>query len=366
MATISAVGRVVKRLTNKRLLDYMCPEPKAKGGTDFAKQTRAPMTQTDSDILAAPHVLEYPYTRSTGPVIGRFLTGLRERRMEGVRASDGRVIVPPAEYDPVTSEPLEEFVEVGQAGVVTTWAWVYHPRPKHPLDRPFAWALIRLDGADTGMLHAVDAGDPVRMKTGMRVRARWRDEAQGEIQDIACFEPEEGLAQAQRIAACVSTEPEPVRKIRTPIRLDYIITAGEAQSRFLRGVASGKILGQRCPQCEKVYVPPRGACPTCGVPTAEDVELGHKGTVTTFCVVNIPFAGSVEIPYVCASVLLDGADVTLFHLVQEVPVDEVRMGMRVEAVWVPRDELAPTLESIMHFRPTGEPDAPYESYKDKM
>jgi hypothetical protein len=324
------------------------------------------MTQTESEILAAPHVLEYPYTRSTGPVIGRFLTGLRERRIEGVRASDLRVIVPPAEYDPVTSEPLADFVEVGQAGVVTTWAWVYNPRPKHPLDRPFAWALIRLDGADTAMLHAVDAGDPSRMKTGMRVRVRWREETTGEIQDIACFVPEQDGPGHSPTPSNETTDGDPVRKIRTPIRLDYTITAGEAQSRFLRGVAAGKILGQRCPECEKVYVPPRGACPTCGVPTTDDVELGHTGTVTTFCVVNIPFAGSIEVPYVCASVLLDGADVTLFHLVQEVPVDEVRMGMRVEAVWMPREELAPTLESIRHFRPTGDPDAPYESYKDKM
>jgi hypothetical protein len=214
------------------------------------------------------------------------------------------------------------------------------------------------------MLHAVDAGDALRMKTGMRVRVRWREETSGEIQDIACFVPEEDAPDAAAVPT--AKDNEPVRKIRTPIRLDYTITAGKAQSRFLRGIAAGKVLGQRCPVCEKVYVPPRGACPTCGVPTTDDVQLANTGTITTFCVVNIPFAGSIEVPYVCASVLLDGADVTLFHLVQEVPVEEVRMGMRVEAVWVPRDELAPTLESIRHFRPTGEPDAPYQSYKDKM
>jgi len=160
---------------------------------------------------------------------------------------------------------------------------------------------------------------------------------------------------------------DPVRSIRTPIRLDYTMTAGEAQSRFLRQIANGRIFGQRCPECEKVYVPARGCCPTCGVATRDEVELGTKGTVTTFCIVNIPFAGAaIPIPYVCASVLLDGADVTLFHLVQDVPVEEVRMGMRVEAVWAPPAERGPTLESIKYFRPTGDPDAPYESYKDRM
>ncbi len=146
----------------------------------------------DTDVLVAPNILEYPYTRTVGPVLGRFMTGLRDGRIEGVRAKDGRVLVPPTEYDPVTSESLDQFVEVGQAGVVTTWAWVSEPRPPHPLERPFAWALIRLDGADTALLHVVDAGDESKMATGMRVRVRWRDQRVGEIQDIACFVPEEG------------------------------------------------------------------------------------------------------------------------------------------------------------------------------
>jgi uncharacterized protein len=146
----------------------------------------------DSEVLEAPNILEYPYTRTTGPVIGRFMTGLRDGRIEGIRASDGRVIVPPTEYDPTTGEDLapDAMVEVGQAGVVTTWAWVVEPREKHPLDRPFAFALIRLDGADTAMLHVVDAVDEAAMSTGMRVRVQWREEREGHIRDIARFVPE--------------------------------------------------------------------------------------------------------------------------------------------------------------------------------
>ena len=140
--------------------------------------------------LTAPHVLEYPYTRSVGPVLGRFFAGLRERRIEGIRSRSGRVLVPPQEYDPETAETLDDWVAVGDAGVVTTWAWVSEPRRNHPLDHAFAFALIRLDGADSAMLHAVDAVDESRMSTGMRVRARWRDETRGDIHDIVCFEPE--------------------------------------------------------------------------------------------------------------------------------------------------------------------------------
>ena len=144
-----------------------------------------------NEVLVAPNILEYPYTRTVGPVLGKFLTELRGGRVIGIRTVDGRVMVPPAEYDPETGEELSEFVDVGDAGVVTTWSWVSQPRAKHPLDRPFAWALIRLDGADTAMLHAVDAGAETNMATGMRVKARWRDERVGEIRDIDCFVPEE-------------------------------------------------------------------------------------------------------------------------------------------------------------------------------
>jgi len=144
----------------------------------------------ETQVLTALHVLEYPYKRSVGPVIGRFLTGLRDKKLEGIRGSDGRVIVPPVEYDPQTAAELSEFIAVGPAGVVTTWAWIAEPRPNNPLQKAFAWALIRLDGADTALLHAVDAGDETRMKTGMRVKPRWREERTGHILDIECFEPE--------------------------------------------------------------------------------------------------------------------------------------------------------------------------------
>ena len=156
-----------------------------------------------------------------------------------------------------------------------------------------------------------------------------------------------------------------VEEIQTPIRLEYTYAAGRATSRFLVGIARGKILGQRCPSCSKVYVPPRGGCPRCGVPTEEEVEVSSRGTLTTFCIVNLPFFGQrIKPPYVCATVLLDGADIGIFHLIQEIPAGEVRMGLRVEAVWVDPDERRPSLESIRYFRPTGEPDVPLERLED--
>lgn len=142
--------------------------------------------------LSQDFELGFTYTRSTGPVVGRFLTGLRERRIEGVRASDGRVIVPPLEYDPDTAEALGEFVEVGQSGEIVSWCWVTEPRRAHPLQSPFAWALIRLDGADVPLVHCVAAPGEGALASGARVRVRWAEETRGHILDIQCFELEEG------------------------------------------------------------------------------------------------------------------------------------------------------------------------------
>ena len=140
--------------------------------------------------------------------------------------------------------------------------------------------------------------------------------------------------------------------IVTPTRLEYTYSAGTAATRYLRHIAEGRFVGQRCPTCTKVYVPPRGSCPTCGVPTDEEVEVSQQGTITAFCIVNIPFAGqAVECPYVSATIQLDGADIGFYHLIQEVPYDQIHIGMRVEAVWKPREEWGPTTESIAHFRP---------------
>jgi len=142
------------------------------------------MTAKMEPALTASHKLEYTYKRSLGPVLSRFFTGLRDRQILGVKRPDGSVMVPPKEYDPDTSASLDELVEVADEGVVTSWAWVAKPRVQQPLDHPFAYALVQLDGSSTPFLHVVDSGDEGAMSTGMRVKARWADEPQGMITDF--------------------------------------------------------------------------------------------------------------------------------------------------------------------------------------
>ncbi|MEQ6899553.1 OB-fold domain-containing protein [Nocardioides sp. YIM 152588] len=322
-----------------------------------------------SRTLSAPVTVSFDYTRSVGPVIGRFLAGLRDGTFVGARTSDGRVVIPPPEFDPATHAATTDFVTLAPTGTVTSWTWVSEPVAGQPFDRPFAFALVTLDGATAPMLHAVDVASPEEMSTGMRVSARWAAERTGAVTDFV-FEPEVPTGTSQVVEpAETPTEPvtEPVTGIVTPTSLDYTYAASPEESAFFRGLAEGRILGQRCPACRKVYVPPRPACPTDGVPTEEEVELSDTGTVTTFCIVNVPFLGQkIKPPYVSAYVLLDGADIAIQHLILEIPVEEIRMGLRVRAVWKPREEWGTTIENISHFAPTGEPDAEYATYQHHL
>lgn len=313
------------------------------------------MTQPATAPLRAPLDIEFDYTRSLGPVLSQFMAALAQRRILGARGADGRVHAPPFEYDPVTAEPPGDLLPVGPEGTVVSWSWMPEPLADQPLAVPFAWALIRLDGADTALLHAVDAGSAAAMRTGLRVRPRWSAARTGSIRDIACFEPSGGPAVPDDPGTAEAADGMTV----TPVRLHYMHTASPGESFYLRGLAERRLLGQRCGVCGQVYVPPRGTCPADGVPTHEEVELSPRGTVTTFCIVNVGYPGQrVTPPYVAAAILLDGADIAFGHLVLGCDPSEVRMGMRVRAVWGD--------QGVSHFEPNGEADAPYESYERFM
>ncbi len=249
------------------------------------------------------------------------------------------------------------------SATVVSWTWQPEPLEGQPLQRPFAWALIKLDGADTALLHAVDAETPEAIRTGARVHAHWVDEPVGAITDIAYF----ALGGDAEPVSEVTDDREPVKILVVPEAIEIQHSASHEESAYLRALAEGKIIGARTGKDGKVYFPPHGADPATGKPTTEFVELPDKGTVTTFAIINIPFAGQrIKPPYVAAYVLLDGADIPFLHLVTEIDASEVRMGMRVEAVWKPREEWGLGIDNIDHFRPTGEPDADYDTYKHHL
>jgi len=157
----------------------------------------------------------------------------------------------------------------------------------------------------------------------------------------------------------------PLQYITTPVRLEYDYSAGVAATRFLRGLAQKKILGARCGPGSPVLVPPRGADPRTSELAQEMVEVSDTGTVVTYSVIRVPSENiKFELPYVCISVLLDGAGVPMFHVLQNCPLDQVRIGMRVRAKWVPDEKLVPGIASIEYFEPIDEPDTPFEKLRE--
>jgi uncharacterized OB-fold protein len=144
-----------------------------------------------TEPMSARMTVEFPYKHSTGEVTGRFLAGLKEqKKIWGYRVSRQGVVVPPNPYSEVDARAGGEWVEVKDEGAVTAVAEVRDPVALlHPFDQPFAFVLVKLDGADTALAHVVTAGLD-RLRVGSRVKAVWAPDAErtGTIRDIARFE----------------------------------------------------------------------------------------------------------------------------------------------------------------------------------
>jgi uncharacterized OB-fold protein len=146
--------------------------------------------QPSVEPLHEHRVMEFPYKHSTGPIVGRFLAGLKEqKKIWGQRVAGQGVVVPPTGYSEIDASEGGEWVEVRDTGVVTAVAVVHQPIERlHPFAEPFAFVLVRLDGADTALAHVVK-DDLTKLAVGARVQAVWAadDQRQGTIRDIAHF-----------------------------------------------------------------------------------------------------------------------------------------------------------------------------------
>ena len=309
--------------------------------------------------------ITFPYRRSLGPVVGAFMTALTEMRILGARSGEA-VLVPPMEWDPQTGAELgADLVEVGPSGSVESWTWVPNPSSQHPLAHPFAFAFIRLDGATTPLLHAVDAGSPDAMSVGTRVAPRWRGERMGAITDIVCFVPGESPEIEGTDAGPAS---EPVTRMDYEASITYRNPVPASADRVIEASQEKRLLGQKCPVCERVYAGGRGYCPIDAVELGadEEVDLPDVGTITNFAIVTpVQYPGQTETePFVRAFVLLDGTDVILsYQPVIELPAADVRVGQRVAAVWASAAEdsddggaMGGTYGRLIGWMPNGEPD----------
>ena len=289
------------------------------------------------------YTLELPYRRSLGPVVGAFLTGLRDATVLGSRTAAGRVIVPPLEYDPDTGEPSTSSSTVGTAGTVHQWAWVAEPLRKHPLDRP-----VRLGARAARRRRHLAAARPrrrlarARCSTGMRVRIRWARRAHRPHHRHRVLRAGGRARERDTDASTDADEAGPVRFMQQLIALDYTMRVSPIGRRAsASGLAEGRIIGHRCPSVRAACTcRPRAFCPMCCVATGDDdeVEVADRGIVTSLTVLTpIQYHGQKEREdYALASVLLDGADGTIGQQrLVDIAARRDPQGMRVEAVWAP-------------------------------
>ena len=291
--------------------------------------------------------------------MGAFMTALTEQRILGIRSGD-RVIVPPREWDPDTGEELAvDLVEVGPAGTVETWAWVEKPTAQHPVDHPFALALIRLDGADTALFHAVDAGSIDAMSTGMRVAPRWKQERRGHITDLDAFIP--GETPETNDGPQVD---EPVTMMDYNATITYKTPVPTNLQRYEDATGAGRLLGLKCPACDRLYTAGKGFCPIDAIELLpeHELDLPQTGVITNYTIITpTPYPGQTETePFARVHVLLDGAEIVLgYQGMVDTPNELVHVGVRVAAVWASpaeRDENDP-MSNFVGWIPTGEPDS---------
>ncbi|HXZ38261.1 MAG TPA: Zn-ribbon domain-containing OB-fold protein, partial [Thermodesulfobacteriota bacterium] len=135
--------------------------------------------------------IKVPYTWSVGEVGSRFFIELRDnKKIFGKRCpACKKVLVPARKVCGKCSQQTEEWVEVANQGTVQTFTVVRYPSDVQPLNPPFGYGIIKLDGADTGMAHLVYGSDPAKWKIGMKVKAVFKERREGNILDIAYFQP---------------------------------------------------------------------------------------------------------------------------------------------------------------------------------
>jgi uncharacterized OB-fold protein len=165
------------------------------------------------------------------------------------------------------------------------------------------------------------------------------------------------------------------------VSLTYIEELTPILERYVDALIDGRIIGHKCPSCGRVYVPGKGYCPLCVVPTSEkdEVEVADTGTVTGFTIITpVAYYGQEETePFVYASVLLDGSNSTLGGQdIVNIPRDDVRAGLRVKAMWKPREKRSGAGVSnrgwggvgsaIDAFEPSGEPDMDRAQYEEHI
>jgi uncharacterized OB-fold protein len=287
-----------------------------------------------------------PYTLTPGRAAGTFLSQTPHGRLVASRCTGcASVAVPAQDFCPCgTDNP--ELLAIRPTGTVTATTTT--------ADGTFA--LIRIDGASSDLLHRLVDGSGV----GSRVEAVWADEPSGTILDITGFSASDTAADTAPELAELDPEIEPTTVIPYQLSLDYEHSYGPYYGQLFDAVGSRQqILGSPCPTCHNVLVPPRERCDQCFTKTDRLVAVQETGRLQAFSVIMLEFVGQTrKPPYVYAEIVLDGSSTRLIHNLDGFDVSRAKellsIGMPVRAVWRKPTDCIGTLDDIDYFQPLGD------------
>jgi long-chain acyl-CoA synthetase len=164
----------------------------------FKKYTPSGAEQEEAkeELIMLPQVLSIPQRFSTGPVMGKFLNALKEKKILANKCpSCGRLQLPPREVCAECRVRVDEFVEVGPLGNLTHSIDITYYASPDPLtgevrETPYCSAHILLDGCKghETFWHEVKIDDMKKLVKGARVRPVWSEERRGVVKDIKYFE----------------------------------------------------------------------------------------------------------------------------------------------------------------------------------
>ncbi len=297
-----------------------------------------------TEPLRTPARMELTWRYAPGAPMARFREALRAGRLEALQCTGcGRRHLPPRPVCGDCGLVLERWVPVASTGVLLAWSVVHVPivdgRTGQPREVPYGMGLVRLDGADCSLNHYLATCEASELAVGRRVRARWRQERHGSMDDIACFELEE-------TATADAPDPTPGGgDPRAPLELGLDLTfryaAGRVVGRFLVTLRDeGRLLGRRCAGCDRVACPPRPTCARCGDDRGVLEEVGPVGTLVSWTEQRGEALGLVR---------LDGADTALLHRLLG-PSGPPRIGARCRARFA--EERSGTVLDLAGFEET--------------
>lgn len=151
-------------------------------------------------VLSVKHQPELQYSWATGVAITKFLAGLKEGQIFGVRCDDcQRTVCPPRMFCESCFSPMNEYVELPDTGVINTFSFAYIRTDASRQKNAEIPAVIDIDGTTlnpSGFLHLIDENAlHDKIKIGMKVKAVWKnfEERTGSITDIKYFKLMEEL-----------------------------------------------------------------------------------------------------------------------------------------------------------------------------